>query len=445
MFHSSLPAQIMHLKVMITGPEHNPRDNPLISNLLSLSVLQAVNCLLPVVVLPYLVRILGAERFGLVAFAYALMQYFVILTDYGFNLAATRDISIHRTDRTKLSEIFTSVMLIKLALMAASFVFLLVLVLAVSRLRTDKELFFLAFGLVVAQVLFPTWFFQGLEKMRHIATLNILAKLFFAITIFSLVKSRTDYIYVPLFNALGLIVAALIGLGIVMRQFSVRIRFPPLSALKEQLQNAWPIFLSRLAINIYTASNTVILGLFASNAVVGYYAAAEKIVRGIQNLQAPLSQAMYPHVSRLARQSKQAALHFIARIARIVTAITFIISVALLALAPQLSRLLLGPQFAQSVTVIRILAFLPFVVGLSNIFGVQTMLNFGLQRTFSVILTVAGILDIGLALLLVRPLHHLGIAISVLVTEIFVTVLMFVFLQRNDLKIFQFRPKLAWQ
>jgi PST family polysaccharide transporter len=198
-------------------------------------------------------------------------------------------------------------------------------------------------------------------------------------------------------------------------------------------------------INIYTASNTVILGLFASNAVVGYYAAAEKIVRGIQNLQAPLSQAMYPHVSRLARQSKQAALHFIARIARIVTAITFIISVALLALAPQLSRLLLGPQFAQSVTVIRILAFLPFVVGLSNIFGVQTMLNFGLQRTFSVILTVAGILDIGLALLLVRPLHHLGIAISVLVTEIFVTVLMFVFLQRNDLKIFQLRPKLAWQ
>ena len=409
----------------------------LIENFLSLSTLQVVNYLLPLITLPYLVRILGPEKYGLIAFAQGFIQYFNILTDYGFNLSATKEISIYRDNKEKISEIFSSVMIIKFGLMIISFLILSFLVFTIPKFKNDWLVYFFTFGMVFGNVLFPVWFFQGMERMKYITILNIVAKGIFTICIFIFIRKMADYLYVPLINSMGFLIAGGLSLRIVSKDFGIKFILPSFGAIKYQLKEGWHIFISTVAINLYTTSNTFILGLFTNNTIVGYYAAAEKIMRAVLRLLSPLSQTVYPYISKLASESKEKALNFIRKLIKIVGGISFVISFSIFIFADFVVNILLGSQYQQSIIVLRILAFLPFIIGLSNIFGIQTMLTFNLKQAFSKILISAGLLNIVLALILAPLYQHIGISIAVLTTEIFVTLSMFFYLKKKGIKIFE--------
>jgi PST family polysaccharide transporter len=408
----------------------------LISNFLSLSSVQFANYIFPLITVPYLVRVLGPERFGLISFSQAFIQYFILLTDYGFNLSATREISINREDLLKISEIFSSVMVIKILLMIVAFLVLCVVVLNVNKFRPERMLYFLSFGAVIGNVLFPIWIFQGMEKMKQIAVLNFLSKAIFTGFVFIFVKEKGDYIYVPVINALGYIVAGIVSLRIIFGVFNIKIKMPALIEIRHEVKEGWHIFMSTIAISLYTISNTFILGLFANNVVVGYFSGGEKIVKAVQGLLLPFSQTIYPHVSKLASESKEIALLFIRRIVRMVGVVTFCMSLCLFIFASYISDLILGTQFKSSIQVIQILSFLPFIVGLSNIFGIQVMLNFGLKKAFMKTLITASILNILLALLLVAHFKLIGITVSILITELFVTSSMLFVIYRKNLRVF---------
>lgn len=413
------------------------RNRQVLSNFLSLTVVQFANYVAPLITLPYLFRVLGPSKYGLIEFARAINLYFVILTDYGFSLSATREVSIHRNDPRRLSEIFSAVMLLKLLLVVFSFLALAALVLGVPRLRTDWPVYFLSFGHVVGMWLFPLWFSRGLERMKHIAVLNAVAKLLVIVLILTLIREEADYVYVPLVQSLGYILAGVTGLIVAVRSSPVRVRIPSLDLLKREFRSGWHVFISKMATTLYRTSSAVILGLLTNDTFVAYYAAGNKIVWAVQGLQEPVSQAVFPHVGRLASQSRQAALAFTAKVARILGGVMLLMSFALLAGAPHIARLMLGEQFQAGVSVIRILALLPFITAFSNVFGTQIMVNFGLKRLLARILIAAGILNIVVAAILAVPLKHEGVALASLATEIFVTVAMFIALRQSNLNIFE--------
>ena len=407
----------------------------LFENFVALSVLQGANYILPLITLPYLVRVLGPERFGLVAFAQAFVGYFQILTNYGFNLSSTREISIFRNDLKKISEIFSAVFIIQLLLLLLSFVLLSIIIIIFAKFRADSLLYFFTFGIIIGNVLFPAWFFQGVESMKYITVLNVIAKLIFTVAIFIFIRNQNDYIYVALLNSLGFIIAGIIALWIIFYKFKIEFKIPHISMIKHQLTQGWYIFLSTVAISLYTISNTFILGLLTNNTIVGYYSGAEKIIKAIQGLMGPLNQSIYPYMSKIAQESKEKLISFAQKLVAIIGIIGLIGSIMLYIVAGFIVKILLGPQYYQSILVLRILSFVPLIVALSNIFGIQVMLPLGFNKAFSNILVIASLMNILLLLLFIPHYFHLGTAFSVVITELFVTITMYVYLVKKQIKL----------
>ena len=284
------------------------------SNFLALSFLQATNYLLPLITLPYLIQVLGIEYFGLLAFATAVIAYFAILTDYGFNLTATKEISLHREDKNKIIEIYSSVMSIKFILLIISFLILCTLVFTFQRLAEHWEIYLLTFGSVLGQVLFPIWVFQGMEKMKYITYLNIVSKLIFTIAIFVFVQQQSDVYLVPLFFSLGSIIAGLLSLYLIKQDFNIKFQLQKQETLKFYLIDGWHVFLSRFYVSLYTTTNVLLLGLFTNNLAVGYYSIVERIVLAIGGMFQPLNQTIYPYLVKKQKECFTTFVQFLKKI-----------------------------------------------------------------------------------------------------------------------------------
>ena len=295
------------------------------SNFLSLTVLQAANYILPLLTLPYLVKTLGVEYFGLLTFATAIIAYFGILTDYGFNSTATKEISIYRDNREKLIEIFSSVLSIKLLLLLLSFSLLTLLVFSFQKFTTHWEIYLLTFGSVIGQTLFPVWFFQGMEKMRYITYINLVSKSISVIAIFVFIQEKSDIYLVPIFLSLGSVVSGLLSLYLIYSKFNIPFKFQKIETLKFYLIDGWHVFLARYYVSLYTTTNLLLLGFMTNNIIVGYYAIAEKIVLAIGGLFDPLNQTLYPYLARKFKENFNLFVLFLKRTSLLFIAISSVL------------------------------------------------------------------------------------------------------------------------
>jgi polysaccharide transporter, PST family len=413
------------------------RKRMLADNIVSLYVLQGLNYIVPLAVLPYLVRILGMDRYGLIAFSQSFAQYFSVLTDYGFNYSATRSIARSRGDREAISRHFCSVFLIKFTLTCLGALILFTVLALVPSFHSDAQYFWVAYFAVIGNVLFPVWFYQGIEKMRYISIISGAAKLISAAALFVFVRHPQDALLALAILSLGTLAGGVAGLVLVFMRFDLRPRRPTCPELRAALREGWHLFVSTAAISLYTNTNVFLVGLLSGNLEAGYFSAADKLIRAMQGLIAPVSQAVFPHMSSLASESRDHAMAFARKTLRWMGGLTFVPSVALLVAAPWVATLLFGQAGVGSVPVIRWIALLPFIIAISNVLGIQTMIPFGLDRQFSRILIAAGVVNVALAVPLIRLFGAEGAGAAVLCTEFIITLTMILLLQKRRIFIFR--------
>ena len=388
-------------------------NNPMATNFISLVLLQGVNYLLPLLSFPFLFRILGVERYGLVTFGYALMQYFVMFTDFGFNLSATKYISQHRNNLRAINAYLNSAMIGRVVLCFISFIVLLVLISTFDKFRSESTLYILFFGIIIGNVMFPMWFFQGMENMKYITIFNIVAKSLSFIPFFIFIRGPEDYLYVPICYSIGFILAGLVSLCIVYYKMGMRWYITPASQIKCALKDSSTYFLSRASTSLFTTSNSFLLGLVCGNTAVGYYSAAEKLYQAYNQLLSPFTGVLFPHIAK----SRDVAF-FKKVFYRI--AVLNILSVGLvLMLASYVLQIVYGTSDANILQIFRTLICACFVTMPSMLMGYPFLAAMGhpLFTNWTVICT--SVLHItGLFILyLLHSLTPVNVAMMVVVSE----------------------------
>jgi len=399
-------------------------------------VLQVANYILPFITVPYLTRVLGPYNYGLIGFAAALINYFTILTGYGFSLSATKEISLNRDDRERISRIFSSVMIIKSALLALSLILLLVIVYSFNKFRADAGVYLFSFGLVVGNVLFPVWLFQGMERMKYITYINLAGRVALTAAIFVFVSKQGDYALYVILSSVTAVLVGIASLLCAMRVFNIRFVLPSFDELRREAIEGWYVFVSSISVVLYTSSTTVILGLFTNNTVVGYFTGADKIRQAIQGLFAPVFQTLYPYVNKLAHDSKEEALKFIRKEVLYFGLIGSFICVLVFINAEFLVGAILGKEYSASVDLLRILAFAPVLVILGNILTVQCLLSLGLERDYSIIYMFSSVIGVMTMILLTYLYEARGVSVSAVFIETLVIAMTFYRMHRNGIHLF---------
>lgn len=403
-------------------------------NIISLFTIKGADYILGIITFPYLLKTLGPANYGYITFGQSIINYFVIICDFGFYLTASK--SIAQSTKNEQGKIFTSIMASKCIIFLIISVFFFLLLKNISYLENNKNLYLSLYLLVIGNVIFPVWFFQGIQRMRYITLVNILSKIITTAIIFLYINTSSDYIIAAIVQSSVNVIAGIFSWIIILRKYNYLLVKIDLLDIYIHLKEAWQIFISNLAINLYTASNIFILGLFTNDTVVGYFGGAKKIIDCLGGVLITLSQAIYPYINNTIMKSKENTIIFIKKCMWIICSSVLFISISINIFAKYIVVLILGEGYTEAVLILKIIAFIPFITSLSNIWGIQTLIPFGYKKEFSNIVIKSSVLNICIIIPFVYYYQAVGIACSMLITESFVSIMCFLALKKYKINLF---------
>lgn len=400
----------------------------LIANFSYLSIVEIIGLLFPLLTYPYLIRILGKEYYGEVIFAQSIIAYVIIIINFGFNVSATKSVSEHRDDINKLSEVVSSIILLKFYIFLIASIVYIFFILYFNGI-IHKLLFLFSIGLCFQEVLFPTWFFQGLEKMRYITIVSFISKLVFVFFIFILIRKQGDFYLVPLINSLGGLVSSIIALIFIFRNFQIRFAYQPFNVLINYLKESLPFFYSRLSTVINERTNTIIIGIFFSFGDVAIYDLALKIV-GILKIPFTLvAQVLYPNVTR----TKNMVL--VKKTLTLVNGLGIFIYLILCLLGYYAVILLGGRNLAGAYPLLIILGLYLPIIGNSYVLGASTLVVLGHIKAYNYSV-IYGFISYIIFILFLFTFHLVtlkSLAVACIVPELYIVIYRWVYVKKYDL------------
>lgn len=397
-------------------------------NVLALGMVQVSNYVIPLLTIPFLTRVLGVESFGKVVFAQVLMTYALLIVDFGFSWSATRQVSANRADTAYINIIFCRTWMAQWILLLICVTLLFIIIYSFKGLWVDAWLYAAAFLSVLGNLLFPVWFLQGLERLKLVAFIQLIIRIFGVVLVFIFVSQPQHYIRFFLITGIVSVLGGILVIFWINQKQLVKWKTPKWLEVSATLKNGASMFGSRLSISLYTNLVPLALGLMAGPVALALYNVADKLRSAGQGIMGPIAQAIFPRMSHLVTTDKSAAFSLIKISVALTMAVGGSASLSLWFFADMLVLLLGGQDFAEAAIILRWLAPLPLVIGLSNIFGVQVMVPKMIIKPFNFIILSAALIGSTLIWPMTIWYGAIGAAQTILIIELFVTAAMAIFL-----------------
>ncbi|WP_272694967.1 oligosaccharide flippase family protein [Providencia sp. PROV144] len=408
------------------------KNKKILRNIFFLVLIQLLNYLAPLLALPYLSRVLSVDNFGLIMVLISFLVLIKIITDFGFNISATHKISCSRENKKFISRYLGSIFSLKLILIGISLVICYLYFFAFNKIPIkDKETLYFYFTLtVIFQAYQPIWFFQGIEKMQNITAVMSASKISYLIFIFSLVKTDSDINNVILCLMLSNFIASA-ACFIAIYKSGYYIKTPTLKFIYITFRKNIYFFFSRAAVSIYTTVNTFLIGSYAGLYQAALYSSAEKLYQAGQSISLPVSQALFPHLS------KNKDITTLYKFVLVMLIPLTLICIVSFILAPNILALFYGDKYIAGENILRVF-LISIVVSFINInFGYPAFSTLNKLNIANLTVLIGGAVQLLAIVILIvsNNFSALNIAISTLLSETLVMILrisLFAYYNKRD-------------
>lgn len=390
-------------------------NKKIIENFSYLTVFQVFTLISPLVVYPYMISVVGLKQYGVIIFASTIVSYFSLLINFGFGTSAPKNVALCVHNHNLLSQYVSTVYIIKIVIWALCFIVYMVIILSFDFFRDDFIIYFISYFLTINEVLFPVWFFQGIEKMKYITYINISVKIFFIAAIFIFVKEKSDYLYIPILNSVGALIGGLISFFIILKKEKIELVFVRKEKLIFQLKEDFSLFISTISIQIYMNLNKVIVGTFLGMKEVAIYDLGEKILSLLKTPLMMLSQAVFPKISR------DKSIKYINGLMYLVTGTFIVLYFVLFITCPWIVAFFIGKQLPMAIDIVRILGISLIFLSLNMFLGGLRLIPFGLNKEYMMVMVGNGITYVILIsiLWLLKTINIFSISIVYVMVEVF--------------------------
>lgn len=381
----------------------------LANNFFFLSLLQVVNYVLPFITLPYLSRIIGVEKFGIIALSTAIMAYFTAFVDYGFNYTAVRDIAKNRTNLNVISKIYSNVMVARFFLLIISLIIFLLIINFIPLLHENRDIMYFSFLMLPGYIMLPTWFFQAMEEMKYIAIFSTVSRLIFVMLIFIVIKEKSDYIFQPLLLSTGTIISGIGALIFIKKKFKIIFIIPSYIEIFTAIKKSTNMFICIFTPNLYSNITAIFLSSFYGNVATGIFDAGNKFPNVSQMLSNLISRVFYPFLSRKIDKHKYYNYCLFS--------VCLLMSISMFFGAELLIKIFYTSEFNDSVRVIKLMSITPILLYLSDSYGTNYLVLIGKEKTLRNIIVYCSLCGFIISYFLISNYSYVGACLTLIIVR----------------------------
>lgn len=404
----------------------------LFHNIATLGIFQVVNMLLSLVMIPYLVRILGAESWGRIVFVLMIVNYLNWFCNWGFYLNGTRKVSEQRNNAEALTIIFQDVFSAQIVLTVIAVIGFILWLLIVHLSPQSMPLYLWAIGLIVANTLMPFWFLNGLEMMTRPVFIQILIKIFSIPVILFFVNKRSDaYIYI-IATTIPSLVMGVATIFWMKRKFALSFTFAKWKNIHKELKESTTLFISTMLANLNTSFVPTILGIVAGPAMLGYYNVADRVRSAAITMLQPISNALYPRMCSLFAVDQNDAKVFLKRFGIILFSLSGITSLGIYFFADKIILVAGGGRFISSVELLKWVAFTPFFNTVSAFYVHQVIIPAQKNKVYTISMFVTLTITVLLSLPMICWKQARGASIVIFMAELSFALVTAIYCWRNN-------------